>query len=420
VKVLLVGNYPPDRQYSMLRFCTMLESELRRAGHAVHVVRPKARLGGSGGTERELGKWLGYIDKFILFPARLRIASKAFDVVHVCDHGNSLYTRYCGQSPCVVTCHDLLAVRRALGEFSGLRTRWSGRRYQRMIIRGLARAHQIACDSEATESDVLRVCGVPASKVSVVHVALNFPYRPASEAEKTDRLSRFGISATDQFILHVSSTSWYKNPSGVTRIMQQLAASPRARDLSFVIVSRSPTHLLRRLINECGLEPRVRVVSDVEPEDLRALYSSAVALLFPSFYEGFGWPIIEAQACGCPVFTSNRRPMTEVGGNGAIYIDPENPKDAATKILENLSHASRMREAGFANITRFSAEKMVASYLSAYAKAISSASAHYLKGRARPTPAAEPESAKWLSEPDRSPGSEELPLASKALSGETH
>ena len=190
------------------------------------------------------------------------------------------------------------------------------------------------------------------------------------------RLSRLGISAANRFILHVGGPSPYKNQPGVINIFRQLTARPQGRGFGLVMVSSKLTATVSKQIEQCGLQPKVRVLSYVEREDLCALYSSATALLFPSLHEGFGWPILEAQACGCPVFTSNRPPMmTEIGGDGAVYIDPESPEETAATILENLPHMSQMRKAGFANVRRFSPEKMVAGYLNAYAAAIKSVSA---------------------------------------------
>ena len=100
-------------------------------------------------------------------------------------------------------------------------------------------------------------------------------------------------------------------------------------------------------------------------EQLRALYSRAAALVFPSLYEGFGLPIIEAQACGCPVFTSNRAPMTEVGGEAACYFDPARPEDAARVVAERLARPEAMgamRAAGLENVQRFTLEKMLDGY----------------------------------------------------------
>ncbi|MDT9189897.1 MAG: glycosyltransferase, partial [Limnospira sp. PMC 894.15] len=105
-------------------------------------------------------------------------------------------------------------------------------------------------------------------------------------------------------------------------------------------------------------------------EDLRALYSAAIALLFPSLQEGFGWPIIEAQACGCPVFTSHIPPMTEVGGDVAIYIDPKNPQESATKILDSLNIIKPDPQPLFDNAKRFTTEKMINEYIGLYEQAI--------------------------------------------------
>jgi glycosyltransferase involved in cell wall biosynthesis len=243
-----------------------------------------------------------------------------------------------------------------------------------MIVEGLRRAWHVSCDSEATRSDVLRLSQSDLSRTSVVYVGLNFEYRPVSEVEKMIRLRSLGIDPDERFILHMGSSAWYKNQPGMIKIFKTLVVKPHGNNLTLMMVSSGATPALAKLISEYGLQRRVRILSDVQPEDLRAVYSAATALVFPSLYEGFGWPIIEAQACGCPVFTSNRAPMTEVGGDGAVYIDPENPEEAARTILENLPHASRMREAGFANVQRYSADKMVAGYVWSYAEAIKSVS----------------------------------------------
>jgi glycosyltransferase involved in cell wall biosynthesis len=370
VKILLVGNYERDGQKSMLRFCSMLESLLRSAGQEVSVIRPTSLVGRFGNANRGSGKWLGYADQFVLFRARLKAAAAAADVVHICDHSNSMYARYLDGIPHVVTCHDLIAVRQARGEFAGMRTRWTGRRYQEMIIDGLRRARHVVCDSENTRADLLRITRVPAERTSVVYIGLNYPYAPLNHTERLARLQDLGIAYGERFLLHVGSGSWYKNQSGVIRIFHHLTGTAQARDMKLVVICNVWQPLLQKMVDDYCLGGRVSVHFNLEAEDLRALYSGATALLFPSLCEGFGWPIIEAQACGCPVFTSNRAPMTEVGGNGAVYIDPEDPIEAAKIILDSLPHVQRMREAGFTNNRRFTSDQMVNGYLSIYALAI--------------------------------------------------
>src|SRR5262245_32617773 len=128
--VLLVGNYPPDHQTSMQRFADLLHSQLASRGVATEFIRPEPRFGRLKSGSTGLGKWLGYLDKFALFPRLLRrrcreqLQSTRRMIVHVCDHSNSVYVRQLWRSPHLVTCHDLLAVRSARGEFAENPTGW--------------------------------------------------------------------------------------------------------------------------------------------------------------------------------------------------------------------------------------------------------------------------------------------------------
>jgi glycosyltransferase involved in cell wall biosynthesis len=126
------------------------------------------------------------------------------------------------------------------------------------------------------------------------------------------------------------------------------------------------TEEMRLLVASLKLDGRVVERVEVSNEQLRALYSSAEALLFPSLQEGFGWPVVEAQACGCPVVTTNRPPMNDVGGPAAIYIDPANPVDAAGKIASDLAECERWRRKGLENAVRFSMSAMLKGYLKLY------------------------------------------------------
>jgi len=110
-------------------------------------------------------------------------------------------------------------------------------------------------------------------------------------------------------------------------------------------------------------------------EEVRALYSLATVLLFPSLQEGFGWPIVEAMACGCPVVTTGRAPMTEAGGDAAVYIDPSDASDSVESLNEVLEWGEAERKAfvarGFANLKRFERSSLAAHYIAAYEDAIS-------------------------------------------------
>jgi glycosyltransferase involved in cell wall biosynthesis len=112
------------------------------------------------------------------------------------------------------------------------------------------------------------------------------------------------------------------------------------------------------------------VVQDVSHDTLRALYCGAGALLFPSLQEGFGWPIIEAQACGCPVFTSDLAPMNEIGGEAAGYVDPRDAAGIAAAIVSAAPRFADMRRLGLENAARYSAAEMATRYVAIYREVV--------------------------------------------------
>ena len=143
MKVLLVGNYALDQQRSMLGFAEALRSGLIQKGLNVRVVAPQAlaaRLLPSRSASNGVRKWLGYFDKFVLFPIALRRAAKWADIVHICDQGNAMYVKHLSRKSQIVTCHDLLAMQASRGEFSGWVVGKSGQKFQQLILSGLKQA----------------------------------------------------------------------------------------------------------------------------------------------------------------------------------------------------------------------------------------------------------------------------------------
>ena len=371
MKILLIGNYIHSRQQSMQRYADLLHDLLTTEGHEVRLLKPAPWLGNFKPSEVGLGKWLGYVDRFVVFRWYLRRAARWADVVHVCDHSNAMYAGMLGSKPHVVTCHDLLAVQSALGEIPGRPTGFSGRIFQRWIFSGLQRAQHVVCVSEQTRAELRRLSGLPADQCSVVLNALNYPYRPMAAHMARERLARLGATEPWPFFVHIGGNQWYKNRLGVVRLFAQLAALPQYQHHHLVLGGKPWPDDLRTLVQGSGLAARIHGWTDLDNEDLRALYSSAEALLFPSLQEGFGWPIAEAQACGCPVITSGRAPMTEVGGNAAVYIDPDNMAGAAAVAASALTARQTVVTAGLKNAERFAGATMAAGFVSAYQRVLS-------------------------------------------------
>lgn len=356
MRVLLIGNYANNKQESMQRFAELMSRLLAQCGHEVRLVVPRARLGKLRAEEGGIGKWLGYIDRFVLWIPQLRRDVRWADFVHVCDHVNAVYLPLVSCKPYLVTCHDMLAIRSALGDIPSQRVSWTGRIYQRWILASLKRARRVVCVSLETQQDFLRVTGVPAERTEVVPNGLNYEFEPMKTDDAAPHLRNLGLDSIGGFLLHVGGNQWYKNRSGVLEIFEAIARTPGFERLELVMAGKQWSSELRSMVSQSQFKRRVREIVGASNEELQALYSTARALIFPSLYEGFGWPIIEAQACGCLVFTSDRAPMNMIGGNGAMYFNPGDICSARALIVPYVRDgdvsgkvSAALRNAGFTN-----------------------------------------------------------------------
>ena len=367
--VLLIGNYPPDRQQSMQRFAMMMLEGLQAAGVPVELIQPQPFFGRFRSAGGFVAKWLAYIDKFILFPLQLRRRLKAAPaLVHICDHSNAMYARQIRGVPVVATCHDLLAVRGALGEQTDCPASFTGKLLQRWIVSGLEKTAVVSCVSRATLEDAQRLVarrdGKP--RLEMIPMGLNYPYRVLLPGEARARLAEHGALASGApFVLHVGSNLLRKNRAGVLRIF---ARCQKQWNGSLVFAGEPLSDALRSLARQLGVLDRVVEVPHATSELLEALYNCATALLFPSTFEGFGWPIAEAHACGCPVICTGREPMTEVAGDAGLTHDVEDEAGFAADLLRLTNPAEREPWSAKAleNAKRFSPALMIAKYCELY------------------------------------------------------
>lgn len=373
MKIALIGNYLPDGQASMAHYATMLRDGFDAAGCDVRLVAPRAVLNRRriAGT---CGKWAGYVDKYLLGTRDLRRAARTADIVHICDHSNAVYVPHKPRVPHVVTCHDLLAVRGALGEETDCPASVAGQFLQRAILSGLGRAQLVVCVSRATLNDARRLIVRKTVRLEQVPNPLHYPYRPLAEAESRQRLA--GVTALNgsrPFILHVGSNLRRKNRETVLEVFARVASVWPGL---LVFAGHPLTEELRIRAESRGVLDRIVEVPRPTDSMLEALYARAFALLFPSRYEGFGWPVIEAQACGCPVLCGSRNPLPEVAGGAAILREPDDADGFAGALLHlhgNPADRAALVQRGLDNVSRYDRAMMIRVLLRLYQQVIESA-----------------------------------------------
>ncbi len=376
---------------SMPRFVRMLEQAYVARGHQVQVWSPQAKFHKLLPCRR-FAKWAGYVDQYMVFPlwVRQQLKQQPADTLYVfSDQALGPWVPLVNDRPHVVHTHDLLALRSSLGDVPENPTSWTGRLYQRYIRHGFRQASNFISVSKKSRDDLHHFGQVSPVTSEVVYNGLNYPYAPMPAVEARKALKQAGLPIpADGMLLHVSGNQWYKNVPGIIRLYAHYA---RTRDdpLPLWLVGPYPDETLQAALDEVPEQGRVLFFHGLDNSVLQAAYSLSRAFLFPSFAEGFGWPIIEALACGCPVVTTGEPPMNEVGGSVARYLPRLRAEDdmqawakngsAVLVELLSLDEADRadIVAQGVAWARSFDADAAIKGYLRVYRQVIEREGTHH-------------------------------------------
>ena len=350
----------------MPRFVNMLRQGMQARGHTVEVLTPEPyfhRLKAPASVR----KWLGYLDQYLVFPAQVKRKLQQYPANTLfvfADQALGPWMPLVKDRPHVVHCHDFLAQRSAQGIIPENITSWTGRQYQAFIRSGYRQAKNFISVSQRTKKDLEAFLETPPLLSEVVYNGMNNNFSPVSPADaRTALIKQTGLALNDGYLLHVGGNQWYKNRVGVIELYNAWRNSSKMA-LPLLLIGEPANEVLLNAHHASPYRHNIHLLSGIDDATVRMAYSGASLFLFPSLAEGFGWPIAEAMACGCPVITTNEAPMTEVAGDAALLI-PKKTKNNAAKwaaesatIIESLiqlpdkDHAAIISK-GFTNVKRF-------------------------------------------------------------------
>ena len=283
---------------------------------------------------------------------RIVLANKRFDVLHPTYY--SLLTRQSlgsYRSPVVITVWDMIdelfpSTQDPTGDHAEAKRK------------AIHAAQKIICISENTKKDLLERYSIPESKVVVTYLA----------AELDERLS-FGSERVPSrpYYIYVGSRALYKNFGGLLKAFAK--AISKRRDLTLCVVGGAFSKAEQELIAELKLSEHVEQYGNTTDSHLAKLYRCSIALVYPSLYEGFGLPPLEAMACGTPVIAANTSSIPEVVGNAAILFDPFAIDDLASILLflaDDQTERHRLVERGHQRVKQFSWEGTTARTIAVY------------------------------------------------------
>ena len=305
---------------SMPRFAGMLVQGMTKRGHRVTVWSPKPRFFNLQ-LPQVSKKWLGYIDQYIVFPfeVRNRLRSCPDHTLFVfTDNALGPWVPLVSSLPHVMHCHDFMAQESALGLIPENPTRWTGRLYQKLIFRGYCKCKNFISGSQNTKTVLHRFLTAEPTRSELVLNGLNQSFEPIDPNHARAIVGgETGLDVRSGYLLHVGGNQWYKNRVGVIEIYDAWRSSSTV-NLPLILIGLPPSPEVLDAYVKSPYKENIYFFTNAQDNIVHLAYSGATVFLFPSKSEGFGWPVAEAMASGCPVITTNEAPMTEVAGESGF------------------------------------------------------------------------------------------------------
>lgn len=301
----------------------------------------------------------------------LRVLKKAkLDLMHFTHFNAPIFYK----KPSVVTVHDL-----TLSFYPGKKMNSAFYRaaYNLVLKSAVKHSRRVIAVSENTKQDLIEIVGTPSSKVEVVYEGVCEQFGPRGNKEQLERVKlKYGISK--DFLLYTGVWRGHKNLVNLIKSFALIRDGAEGFDVSLVITGEEDPYYpeVKRTVSELGLEHHVIYTGMVSEAELVALYQAAKVYVFPSLYEGFGLPPLEAMRCGTPVVASKTSCIPEIcGEHNALFFDPYDPEDMANavrKVLLDPTLQAELRECGLKHSLKFSWGKMAKETLEIYESVLES------------------------------------------------
>ncbi|KKR81036.1 MAG: Glycosyl transferase group 1 [Candidatus Daviesbacteria bacterium GW2011_GWA1_41_61] len=273
--------------------------------------------------------------------------------------------------PTIVTIHDAIPLIFSQHYPPGIKGKINNF-WQRQALRDVK---AVITDSRSSKQDISKYLHVPLNKIFPIPLAPAADFQPVKDLKKLDQV-RKKYNLPQKFVIFVGSVNWNKNLVGLTQASLEAGIEVFLVGKDFEDKSNLD-HPERRsyaqFLEKFGDHPKVHLLGFVPTDDLVALINLAQVLLLPSYYEGFGLPILEAQSCGVPVITSKTSSMSEVAGEGAVLVDPYKVGEIAQaidSILKNDKLRRDLVKKGEENVKRFTWEKTVSETINVYQQVV--------------------------------------------------
>lgn len=335
MRVTLVPDVPSFNSFSMARYHQELLDALLRVkidGLSIDEITFPADMQRTKANPF-VNRWMDRVDRWVRYP--LLVRGQSPDIFHILDHSHAHLTEYTRKAKSVVTCHDIIRLLALRGELDIKYANASNAGYYRLLEK-LKEADHVITVSASTKNDLVRCLDIDPQRVSVVHHGRNKNFEPATPAVRDEDRSfvrqKFDLPESAKILLHVGASGPYKNTKAIIRALPDIL---KQQEVWFLKVGMPLRDEELAEAEALGVRDRVINAGTAKDDlDLARFYRAADVFVFPSIWEGFGWPPLEALGCGTPTVVSGAASLTEVVGDAALIVEPNDYQLLSEMVLK--------------------------------------------------------------------------------------
>jgi len=368
-KIVLFRGYAEDQRNSMEVYADNLKTNLRRLNqNGIKIEEFRPSMSHFARRLPEFANFRMRMNRYIGFPIQARRTRGVLN--HILDHGYAHLLQVLDPKRTVLTVHDLIPILGGLGKIRGVDlghrrwlSEWTARYYRK--------ARRIIASSENTKNDLVKYCGCNPELIKVIYLGINSTFRPVPDQKKTECRIALGLPQENVKLVLITGQQVYKNQV-TSVVVMELLQRKYGGSIQLVRLGRSSSEW-DLAIARSSFQNQVNYLADLPPDKMPQLYNAVDCLLFPSWYEGFGLPPVEAMASGTPVVTSCVASLPEVVGEAGLMVPPDNVvglAEAVEALLEDEGLRQAQIRKGLDHVKKFAWEKNAAMTMEIYREII--------------------------------------------------
>jgi len=339
-KVVLFRGYVEEQRNSMEVYADNLKANLRSLNqNDIEIDEFRPCLSHLARRLPEFANCRMRVNRYVGFPIQARRRRGMLN--HILDHGYAHLLQVLDPRRTVLTVHDVIPILGGMGKIRGVdlnRRRW----LSEWTARYYKKARHIITNSESTKNDLLKYCGCDPEAITVVYLGINSSFRPVPDLKKKECRITLKLPQENVKLVLITGQQFYKNQVTSIRVMERLQRK-YGSSIWLVRLGHSSSEWNLEIANS-SFQHQVIYLENLPSDEMPRLYNAVDCLLFPSWYEGFGLPPVEAMASGTPVVTSCVASLPEVVGEAGLMVPPDNVVDLA-EAVESLLENESLRQA---------------------------------------------------------------------------